>query len=137
MTEILGHIFYALGIFVLIKMIYSLVDNRKLIDIQDWKFRFYSTMDRKPKDSEFRSKDELDTLGAHMVIGFVEAAWCAIGLAFSGRQEYFAVAAMAILASSIGCRLLAYGRAARLIRTAANILRTVLYLLLIAKHFYQ
>lgn len=135
MVDIAGHIYYASGIFVIIKMIYSTVDGNKLAETQGWKLRFSSMLGRKPNDSEFRSKEELDTLGAHYVLNAFEIIWCLIGLALSGQQQSFAIFILASIASYAICRILAYNGLAKTIRLFINICKTILYLKIISNHF--
>ena len=135
MVDIIGHLYYASGIFVIIKMIYSMVDGNKLAETQGWKIRFHSLVGRKPSDSEFRSKEELDTLGAHYILNAFEIIWCMIGLALSGQQQSFAIFISASIASYAICRILAYNGLAKTIRLFINICKTILYLQIIANHF--
>jgi hypothetical protein len=137
MIEILGHIYYASGIFTLMKMGYSASDRKELLDIEDWRFRFSQSIGRKPKDKEFRTKEEFNTLSAHSALNAFEFIWCSAGLMLSGSQDIFAAAFLAILASSIACRILAYGSMARFLRTVSIFARLVIYTYAIITHFYR
>ena len=136
MIDIIGHIFYASGIFVLIKMAYSISERKLVLDIEDWRFRFSQSIGRKPKEKDFRSKKEFDTLSAHSALNAIEFLWCSIGLCLSGSQDIFAFAFAAILASSVACRILAYGSLARFLRGMTIFARAIIYAYSILNHFF-
>jgi len=137
MIDILAHIYYASGIFTLIKMGYSISDRSILFEIEDWRLRFLQSMKRKPKETDFRTKAEFDTLGTHSVLNAFEFMWCSIGLIFSGSQHIFTYAFFAILISSLVCNILAYGSSARFLRTITIFARFLIYIYAIINHFYR
>jgi len=136
MEHVIGNIYYALGIFVIIKMVYSIFEGGSLSETEEWKMRFSATVGRKPKESEFRSKKEFETMNAHYAIGIVEIAWCLIGFFFSGRSEEFSVAIASIFASWIICKALSHNSLSGAIRLAIDVSKTILYLSIIIHHAY-
>ncbi len=76
----LAHIFYSFGILFVIRTLSSIYGFQKYHSIMDWKKIYYEKIGRYPKDSEYRSKEELDIYQTQIVLNILEITWLLIGM---------------------------------------------------------
>lgn len=76
----LAHIFYSIGVLFIIRAISSIHRFQQYYSIKEWKSIYSVVIGRNPKDSEFRSKEELDIYQTNIAFNIVEITWLLIGL---------------------------------------------------------
>jgi hypothetical protein len=136
MMGFIGDIYYIVGIFALIRLIYSFRDFSKISDLKDWSFRFKTFIGRKPVAKDYYDKKDIELLGAHTALDIFEWIWVACGL-FSGNSEAF-VAIIAIgLAYKYVAAVVSFGFIYKSLSIIFSILRFLLYLSMISNHFFH
>ncbi len=88
--QTLGHIFYAIGLFIFLLDLLNLFNYHKTWKVAEWAEAFKKVNKRSPKKSDYRTTDDYNT---GMFTGFIalsELIWCIIGL-LSGSWKVFAV----------------------------------------------
>jgi hypothetical protein len=81
--EILGHIFYFIGLFILIMSFSDMFNFLKYISIKNWSDSFKKVTGKDPKKSEFRSIEDYNIFSIYVTFTFVEFIWILIGLTSS------------------------------------------------------
>ena len=85
----LAHIFYSIGVLFIIRAISSIHRFQQYYSIKEWKSIYFVVIGRNPKDSEFRSKKELDIYQTQIVLNIFEITWLLIGLLMFFIVEMF------------------------------------------------
>lgn len=90
----LAHIFYSIGVLFIIRAISSIYRFRRYNSIKEWRAVYSLVIGRNPKDSEFRSKEELDIYQTNIAFNIVEITWLLIGLFTSNIYIFLTMIAM-------------------------------------------
>jgi hypothetical protein len=133
----LAHIFYSFGILFLIRTLSSIHGFQKYHSIKEWKEVYYEKIGKHPKDSEYRSKEELDTYQTHIVLNILEITWLLIGLFTSNMNIFISIISMFLLMAifSKSFRFTVFEKTTSMLFI---LLRFFVYLLLIVNDFaYQ
>lgn len=88
--QTLGHIFYAIGLFIFLLDLLNLFNYHKTYKVAEWAEAFKKVNKRSPKKSDYRTTEDYNT---GMFTGFIalsELTWCIIGL-ISGSWKVFAI----------------------------------------------
>lgn len=133
--EIIGHIYYLSGFFVLLRLLYSMRYFRRLGEIEDWLFLQKAVIGKAPGVKEFRSKEEMDLRFSDISLTIFEMIWACCGL-LSGSSHAFAILLMAWMASSAITNRIFFSNIGKAISISIVFARFLLYLLLIANHFF-
>lgn len=133
--ELIGHIYYFFGAFVIIKHLFQIFAFNSIYRVNEWQFRYTEVLGRKPKKEEFRRVEEYDLGETNKVLVFFEFAWALCGL-FSASWPIFA----GILIGSILLSYLLNAFSFTFFGKAFSIFlilsKLSLYLFLIANHFH-
>ena len=133
--EIIGHIYYISGMFVLLRLFYSMRYFRRLGEIEDWIFLQKSVLGKAPGAKEFRSKEEMDLRFSDLSLSVFEMIWACCGL-LSGSSHAFALILVIWMASAAVTNRIFFSRIGKIISLLTIILRFSLYLLLMFNHFF-
>jgi hypothetical protein len=93
----LAHIFYSFGILFVIRTISSIYGFQKYYSIMEWKEIYCEKIGRQPKDSEYRSKEELDIYQTQIVLSIFELTWLLIGLFTLDMNIFISIISMFFL----------------------------------------
>jgi hypothetical protein len=88
--QTLGHIFYAIGLFIFLLDLINLFNHHKTWKVAEWAEAFKKINKRSPKKADYRTSDDYN---AGMFTGFIalsELIWCILGL-ISGSWKVFAM----------------------------------------------
>jgi hypothetical protein len=133
----LAHIFYSFGILFLIRTLSSIHGFQKYHSIKEWQQIYYEKIGKSPKDSEYRSKEELETYQTQIVLNILEITWLLIGLFTSNMNIFISIISMFLLMSicSKSFRFTVFEKTTSMLFI---LLRFFVYLLLIVNDFaYQ
>ena len=133
----LAHIFYSFGILFVIRTLSSIHGFQKYHSIKEWKAIYKEKIGKQPKDSEYRSKEELDTYQTQVVLNILEITWLLIGLFTSNMNIFISIISMFLLMSicSKSFRFTVFEKTTSILFI---LLRFFVYLLLIVNDFvYQ
>lgn len=83
MIEIIGHIFYFIGLFILIMSFSNMFNFLKYISIKNWSDTFKKVTGKDPKKAEFRSLEDYNIFSIYVTFVFVEFMWILVGLTSS------------------------------------------------------
>jgi hypothetical protein len=75
-----GHLFYILGLLILIFNFYSLFNYSKIFAVNFWAKEFGKVTGKSPITSEFRSKEEYNTYVSFNLISGLDFLWFLMGL---------------------------------------------------------
>ncbi len=131
---IIGGIYYLSGIFVLIRLIYSIKDLSKISKLNEWSFLFSSMIGRRPAAKDFSEKKDLETLSAHKALSVFEWLWAACGLLSGNAKIFLIILAMAIVKKVIDDHI-PFGPIYKISSFGFIFLRFFLYSLMIYGHF--
>ncbi len=133
--EIIGHIYYLCGIFVLLRLFYSMYYFRRLGEIEDWIFLQKSVLGKTPSAKEYRNKEEMDLRFSDLSLSVFEMIWACCGL-LSGSAHAFAIVLLVWMASSAVTNRIFFSRIGKMISLLMIVMRFSLYLLLMVNHFF-
>lgn len=84
----IGNIYYILGIIMLIRLTYSIVNFKKIHSLREWLIKFKEISGKIPTKNDFRSKEEISLYESNSIMILFELIWLICGL-FSGNQIIF------------------------------------------------
>lgn len=134
--EFLGSIYYISGIFVLIRLIYSFRDFSRISDIKEWAFRFKSLTGKKPSPKDYKSKEALDMMSAHVALDIFEWIWVACGLLSGNSTIFFSIMIFGISYKYISAHI-SFGWLYKSFTLVFIFFRFLLYLAMISNHFFH
>ena len=76
----LGHIYYATGLLILISIIAHISRFKKIQSVSEWVEKFKSVTGKDPQKSDFRSKEELNLSIGISILSLLEFMWALGGL---------------------------------------------------------
>lgn len=100
----------------------------------EWKEIYYEKIGREPKDSEYRSKEELDVYQTQIVLNIFEFTWLLIGLFTSDINIFISIISMFLLVS-IFKKSFRFTIFEKTMSMLFILFRFFVYLLLIVNHF--
>lgn len=81
---ILSHIYYILGIIILISNISYILKFNKIYSVLEWYMVFKEITGKKPRINEFRKKEDYKLFINRNILSMIEIVWILIGLFTSG-----------------------------------------------------
>lgn len=100
----------------------------------DWKKIYYEKIGRYPKDSEYRSKEELDIYQTQIVLNILEITWLLIGMFTLDMNIFISIISMFLL-MGIFSKSFKFTIVEKTMSMLFILLRFFVYLLLIVNHF--
>jgi len=76
----IGHIFYFIGIFVMILSIYNIINYFKYARIKKWANTFKKVTGKTPNIPQYPSKEDHDTFISYPIISYIQTIWFLLGL---------------------------------------------------------
>ena len=130
----IGNIYYIIGIIMLIRLIYGIINFKKIHSLREWLIKFKEISGKVPTKDDFRSKEEISLYESNSIMILFEFIWILCGLLsgnkliFLGLIVYFAL--LKIITKRIGFTML--DRVAIFVNI---ILRFSVYSWMIINHF--
>ena len=84
----IGNIYYIIGIIMLIRLTYMIVNFKKIHSLREWLIKFKEISGKIPTKKDFRDKEEVSLYETNTVMMLFELLWLLCGL-FSGNQIIF------------------------------------------------
>jgi hypothetical protein len=84
----IGNIYYIIGIIMLIRLIYSIINFKKIHSLREWMIKFKEISGKVPTKNDFRSKEEISLYESNSIMILFEFIWIICGL-FSGNKLIF------------------------------------------------
>ena len=130
----LAHIFYSFGILFVIRTLSSIHGFQKLYSIKEWRQIYSEKIGKDPKDTDYRSKEELDYYQTQIVLNLFEFIWLLLGLFTLNMNIFISIIVMFIIVdiSSKSFRFTIFGKTLSMLFI---LLRFFVYLLLIVNDF--
>ena len=133
----LAHIFYSIGVLFIIGAISSIHRFQQYYSIKEWKSIYFVVIGRNPKDSEFRSKKELDIYQTQIVLNIFEITWLLIGL-FTANIYIFLIMLLMFFIVEMFSKTFRFTVFEKTLLMLFILIRFFVYLLLIVNDFtYQ
>lgn len=133
----LAHIFYSIGVLFIIRAISSIHRFQQCYSIKEWKSIYSVVIGRNPKDSEFRSKKELDIYQTQIVLNIFEITWLLIGL-FTANIYIFLIMLLMFFIVEMFSKTFRFTVFEKTLLMLFILIRFFVYLLLIVNDFtYQ
>lgn len=132
----IGHIYYAIGLFILLISITAIIKHNKYWKIHEWYTKFQEITKRKPNDNEFDSKIDFDLYRGFPVLFLVEFLWVIIGLLTNSWYIFSGVLIYSFLIGAISKIIGKWSMISKILRLHLLILRFITYLYLIINHFH-
>jgi hypothetical protein len=130
----LVHIFYSFGILFVIRTLSSIHGFQKYHSIREWKEIYSEKIGKEPKESEFRSKEELSMFQTQLVLNIFEITWLSIGMLTSNINIFISIISM-FLFVSICSKSFRFTVFEKTMSMLFILLRFFVYLLLIINDF--
>lgn len=131
----LGHIYYAIGLFILIAIIAHISRFKKIQSISEWVEKFKDVTGKDPQKADYRSKEELNLFLGISILSFIEFMW-ALGGLLTGSWYIF----LSLFIYSIIIRLIIkpikFTLFGKIVVLHFIILKFLVYLYLIINHFH-
>ena len=131
----LGNIYYIFGIIIILALVKILTKFKSFYRIGEWLIKYKKVTGKKPLKSEFRSKEDYNTLERGMVISISELIWVFFGL-FSSSWYIF----LSLIVISQSLRLLLkpikYTLPHFIIAYTLFITKIFIYSYLVINHFF-
>lgn len=134
--ELIGSLYYAAGIFSLIRLIYSLKSFSRLSRLKDWSFRYRALIGRNPTLKDYQEKEDAELVTDSIALDVFEWLWVACGL-FSGNSSVFAALIIAGISIRYLSTSLSYNWLYRFISLSFILARFFIYLSMISNHFFH
>lgn len=131
----LGHIYYAIGLFVLVSLITYITRFKKIIFLREWVEKFKNVTGRDPKREDYRSEEELNLFIGISILGTVEFIWLFCGLLTSSWYVFLSIFVYAMILNLL-IKPIKFTLFGKIIIFHFIILKFLLYLYLIINHFH-
>lgn len=133
----LAHIFYSIGVLFIIRAISSIYHFKRNHSIKEWRAVYSIVIGKEPKDSDFRSKEELDIYQTNIAFNIVEITWLLIGL-FSSNIYVFLIMILMFIVFNVFSKYFRFTIFEKTLSIIFLLIRFFVYLLLIVNDFtYQ
>jgi hypothetical protein len=76
----LGHIYYAFGLIIVVSLLTILVKFKQITNIREWYTKFKKVTGKTPKEKDFRSKEESALYNSFSSLLLFEFTWTILGL---------------------------------------------------------
>jgi len=84
----IGNIYYTIGLIILIRLIYCIINFNKIYSLREWIIKFKEISGKIPTKKDFRNKKEVLLYESNSIMILFEFTWLVFGL-FSGNQILF------------------------------------------------
>lgn len=130
----IGNIYYILGIIVLIRLTYNIVNFKKMHSLREWLIKFKEISGKIPTKNDFRSKEEISLYESNSIMILFELIWLICGL-FSGNQIIFIGLLIYFVLLKLITKKIGFTILDKIVMFINIILRFGVYSLIIFNHF--
>jgi hypothetical protein len=131
----IGSIFYAFGLIILISLISSLVKFKKNQQVFEWYSKYEKITGISPNESDFRSKGEWSQFQSSKIISLFEFLWFVFGL-ISKSWMIFATILLISFLISISIKSIEFTIFAKTIKWLSLLIKIVTVFTLTINHFH-
>lgn len=103
--EILGHIYYTIGILIILLQINSIMDINKISYISLWSKKFRRISGKDPIDTDFKDSSDITLIQKYLIFVSIEMTWLLFGLMTNSWKLYFITLISSFLIGQIIKRL--------------------------------
>lgn len=103
--EILGHIYYTIGILIILLQINSIMDINKISYISLWSKKFRKISGKDPIDTDFKDSSDITLIQKYLIFVSIEMTWLLFGLMTNSWKLYFITLLSSFLMGQIIKRL--------------------------------
>lgn len=135
MIEILGHIYYAIGLIVILSILTLIVKFKSLSLISEWAEKFKLVTGKSPEDKDYKSKEEKDLIKGAAVLVTLEFIWAMGGLLTYSWYIFLSMLLYSIIIGQI-FKPIKYSILGKIVTLFSLFLRFSVYLFLIINHFH-
>jgi hypothetical protein len=131
----LSHIYYAIGVFILLFLIGQISMLKKIQSINEWVEKFKNVTKRNPKKNDYRSEEELNILLSVSFLSFIESIWIIFGLLTSNWYIFLFIFIYYLIINLL-TRHIKFTLFGRIVILHFIIIKFLVYLYLIINHFH-
>jgi hypothetical protein len=130
----LGHIFYATGLVVLLMLLSYILQFSKIYDISRWYKKFKEKTNKVPVESDFNSKDDFTLFNSSQVFLLIDIIWLVGGLLTSSWYIFLFLIILFSIIKNIDKLNLAM--ISKIVFCIFYSFKFIVYLYLIINHFH-
>lgn len=131
----LGGIFYALGLILVIALSSKLIRFNKIDNVFEWYSKYEIVTGTKPKDELFRTRDELSIFQSNTILNLFEFTWLILGLLSSNWVIFLTLIIYSLLTKWI-ITPFEFNIAGKIIKLQLIVVKLTVIFLLIINHFH-
>lgn len=131
----LGHIYYAIGLFVLISLITYITKFKKITSVREWVEKFKTVTGKDPKKDDYRSKEELNLFLGISILSLGEVIWALGGLLTGSWYVFLSMFVYAIILNLL-IKPIKFTLFGKIVILHFIVLKFLVYLYLIINHFH-
>lgn len=131
----LGHIYYAIGLFVLISLITYITKFKKIPYVREWDEKFKTVTGKDPKKDDYRSKEELNLFLGISILSLGEVIWVLGGLLTGSWYVFLSMFVYAIILNLL-IKPIKFTLFGKIVILHFIVLKFLVYLYLIINHFH-
>lgn len=131
----LGHIYYAIGLFVLISLITYIIKFKKITSVREWVEKFKTVTGKDPKKDDYRSKEELNLLIGISTLSLGEVMWTLGGLLTGSWYVFLSIFVYDIILNLL-INPIKFTLFGKIVILHFIVLKFLVYLYLIINHFH-
>lgn len=131
----IGHIYYAIGSFIIISILTILLKFKKIYSISEWVEKFKKVTRNNPEKKDFRDKDEYELYTGVIILSSIEFIWSLLGLLTNSWYIFLFLIILMTLSKSL-LSLIKYTIIDKIISFSLILFKFLIYLYLIINHFH-
>jgi len=131
----LGHIYYAFGLIVLLISISMIMKFKKLNLIKEWRVKFKIVTGKDPQDKDFRDEEEKSLYNGMSMLSLIESIWVIIGLLTGSWFIFLSLLVYSTIINLIN-KPLKFTIVGKAISLKLLCIKALVYLFLILNHFH-
>ena len=131
----LGHIYYIIGLFVLVTILTHLSKFKKIQSVIEWVDKFKNVTGKQPQKEDYRSKEELNLFLGISILAVIEFIWIICGLVTSSWYIFLSLFIYSIIIRLI-IKPIKFTLFGKIMILHFIIVKFLVYLYLIINHFH-
>lgn len=131
----IGAIFYAFGLIILVSLISNIFRYRKVSQINEWYSKYEKITGKSPKEEDFRSKSEWQLFQSTKILNLFEFSWLIIGL-LSKSWLIFGATLLTIWITGWTTSSIQFSIVGKSIKWLVLVLKSATVFFLIINHFH-
>lgn len=130
-----GHIYYTIGLFVLLSLLTMILKFKNINSVREWFDKFKIVTGKDPEEKDFRNKEERDLYKGIAALSVFEFLWVIGGLLTSSWYIFIFLLLYSVIITQI-TKPIKYTIIEKIVSLHFFLLKFFVYLFLIINHFH-